>query len=103
MTDFGGIYAASTDGQGTRICYNRIHDTDGPSNGLKQGNNSKGIYLDNGSSNYVVDHNVTWNVDRAVILNSRAEKPEANRNILVLNNTLAASDWSLGWKHCPTP
>jgi len=103
MTDFGGIYAASTDGQGTRVCYNRIHDTDGPSNGLKQGNNSKGIYLDNGSSNYVVDHNVTWNVDRAVILNSRADKPEANRNILVLNNTLAASDWSLGWKHCPTP
>jgi len=103
MTDFGGVYAASTDGRGTRVCYNQIHETDGPSNGLKHGNNSKGIYLDNGSSNYVIDHNVTWNMDRALILNSRADKPEMNRNILVLNNTLAASDWSLGWKHCPTP
>ena len=103
MTDFGGVYAAATDGKGTRVCYNRIHDTDGPSNGLKHGNNSKGIYLDNGSSNYVIDHNATWNVDRALILNSRADKHETNRNILVLNNTLAASDWSLGWKHCPTP
>ena len=103
MSDFGGIYAASTDGENTRICYNRIHDTDGPSNGLKHGNNSKGIYIDNGSSNYVIDHNVTWNVDRSIVLNSREDTAETNRNNLILNNTLSGTAWSYGWKHCPSP
>ncbi|MEI7730490.1 MAG: family 43 glycosylhydrolase [Verrucomicrobiota bacterium] len=103
VTDFGGVYAASTDGENTRICYNRIHDTDGPSSGLARPNNSKGIYLDNGSSNYIVDHNVTWNVDRALVLNSREGKGETNRNNLILNNTLSGTSWSYGWKHCPSP
>jgi predicted GH43/DUF377 family glycosyl hydrolase len=103
MTDFGGIYAASTDGKGTRVCYNQIHDTDGRSNGLKKENNSKGIYLDNGSSNYVIDHNVAWHVDRALVLNSREGMAETNRNNLILNNTLAGTKWSYGWKHCPSP
>lgn len=101
MTDFGGVYAASTDGRGTRICYNQIHDTDGPSNGMKHGNNSKGIYIDNGSSNYIIDHNVAWNVDRAMVLNSREGTAETNRNNLILNNTFSGTSWSYGWKHCP--
>ncbi len=103
MTDFGGIYAANSDGAGTRICYNCIHDCNGPSNGLNYDNNSKGIYLDNGSSNYIVDHNVVWNVDKALVLNSREGTSEMNRNNLVLNNTLAGTSWSYGWKHCPSP
>ena len=103
VTDFGGVYAASTDGENTRICYNQIHDTDAPSSGLQRANNSKGIYLDNGSSNYIVDHNVTWNVDRAIVLNSRQGTSETNRNNLILNNTLSGTSWSYGWKHCPSP
>ena len=103
VTDFGGIYAAATDGESTRICYNQIHDTDAPSSGLSRPNNSKGIYLDNGSSNYVVDHNVTWNVDKALVLNSREGKAEINRNNLIINNTLAGAGWSYGWKNCPSP
>lgn len=103
VTDFGGVYAASTDGENTRICYNQIHDTDAASNGLERPNNSKGVYIDNGSSNYVIDHNVTWNVDRAVVLNSREGTAETNRNNLILNNTLSGKTWSYGWKHCPSP
>ena len=103
VTDFGGVYAASTDGENTRICYNQIHDTDAASNGLERPNNSKGVYIDNGSSNYVIDHNVTWNVDRAVVLNSRVGTAETNRNNLILNNTLSGRTWSYGWKHCPSP
>jgi Right handed beta helix region len=103
VTDFGGIYAAATDGENTRICYNQIHDTDAPSSGLARPNNSKGIYLDNGSSNYVVDHNVTWNVEKALVLNSREGTAEINRNNLILNNTLAGVSWSYGWKNCPSP
>lgn len=103
VTDFGGIYAAATDGENTRICYNQIHDTDAPSSGLPRPNNSKGIYLDNGSSNYVVDHNVTWNVEKALVLNSREGTDEINRNNLILNNTLAGASWSFGWKNCPSP
>ena len=103
VTDFGGVYAASTDGENTRICYNQIHDTDAASSGLARPNNSKGIYIDNGSSNYVIDHNVTWNVDRAVVLNSREGTTETNRNNLILNNTLSGKTWSYGWKHCPSP
>ena len=86
-----------------RICYNQIHDTDAASNGLERPNNSKGVYIDNGSSNYVIDHNVTWNVDRAVVLNSREGTAETNRNNLILNNTLSGRTWSYGWKHCPSP
>ena len=103
VTDFGGIYAAASDGESTRICYNQIHDTDATSSGLARANNSKGIYLDNGSSNYVVDHNVTWNVEKALVLNSREGKAEINRNNLILNNTLAGAGWSYGWKNCPSP
>ena len=103
VTDFGGVYAASTDGENTRICYNQIHDTDAASSGLAHPNNSKGVYIDNGSSNYVIDHNVTWNVEKALVLNSREGKPEINRNNVILNNTLAGTSWSYGWKHCPSP
>lgn len=103
MTDFGGIYTVATQGKGTRICYNVIRDCDGPSNGLKQRNNSKGIYIDNGASDYVLDHNVTWNVDNGIILNSRPDHPEeVNRNVIILNNTLHGGR-SYGWRENPNP
>jgi len=101
VTDFGGIYDASTDGDGTRICFNQIHDTDAASSGTAGDNNAKGIYMDNGSSNYVIDHNAVWNVGKAMVVNARPG--EISRNILVLNNSLDGNKWSLGWKNCQTP
>lgn len=83
-TDLGGIYTFDTDGQGTRIDYNVI-------SGIHSvASRGVGIYLDDGSSNYVVDHNVVWDVDTGVKLNS----PSANN--LVQNNTFAGSNVSVG-------
>ena len=101
VTDFGGIYAASTDGVGTRIAHNLVHDSDGASSGAPRDNNSKGIYLDNGGSNYVLDHNATWNVDVGLVINTRPG--ETSSNILVLNNTLGGTKVSYGWANCKTP
>ncbi|MEX1113799.1 MAG: right-handed parallel beta-helix repeat-containing protein [Akkermansiaceae bacterium] len=104
VTDFGGIYAASTDGGGTVICYNKIHDTNASEGASTRDNNAKGIYLDNGSFNYVVHHNLVWNVDKAFVVNTRENKPkEISRNLVIVNNTLIGNKYSYGWKHCRTP
>lgn len=104
VTDFGGIYAASTDGGGTVICYNKIHDTNASEGASTRDNNAKGIYLDNGSLNYVVHHNLVWNVDKALVVNTRENKPkEISRNIIIFNNTLIGNIYGYGWKHCRTP
>jgi len=100
VTDFGGIYAASTNGTGTRISHNLAHDSDGPSSGAPRDNNSKGIYIDNGGSNYVIDHNAAWNVNVGLIVNTRPD--ETTSNILVLNNTLSGTKVSYGWPKCQT-
>jgi hypothetical protein len=104
VTDFGGIYAASTDGDGTVICYNKIHDTNASEGASTRDNNAKGIYLDNGSYNYVVHHNLVWNVDKALVVNTRENKPkEISRNLVIVNNTLIGNIHGYGWKHCRTP
>jgi len=48
--DLGATYAIATDGKGTEIAYNYIHDI-----------RSMGIYLDNYNHNFNVHHNVIWN------------------------------------------
>jgi parallel beta-helix repeat protein len=78
-TDLGGIYTFETDGQGTRIEYNRISDV------RTGGFGGTGVYLDAGSSNYIVDHNVAWNVDYGIKMNPPSE------NNQILNNTFAGS------------
>ncbi|HEY2587637.1 MAG TPA: right-handed parallel beta-helix repeat-containing protein [Tepidisphaeraceae bacterium] len=83
-TDLGGIYAFETDGQGTRIEYNKISEIH------TVAYRGVGIYLDEGCSNYVVDHNVVWDVDTGVKLNPVSE------NNLVQNNTFAGSADSVG-------
>ena len=77
-TDLGGIYMDNTDGQDTVIGCNVISDI------RTGGFGGVGLYLDNGSSNYIVDHNVTWNVDIAAKVN-----PPGSGN-LWYNNTLTA-------------
>lgn len=82
-TDLGGIYTLQTDGQGTRIEYNRISDIH------TGGYGGTGVYLDEGCNNYVVDHNVTWDIDTGVKMNPPSE------NNQVLNNTFAGSTNSI--------
>jgi PA14 domain/Right handed beta helix region len=76
--DLGMTYSYETDGAGSEIAYNLVHDNFAASE-------SMGIYLDNFSSNFVVHHNVVYNVRNAMNLNL----PSINNRIF--NNTL------IGW------
>ncbi len=66
-TDLGCTYCFDTDGDGTTICYNWVHD-----NHTECG---IGIYIDNSSPNHVVHHNVCWNNQNSGI---RINTPCAN-------------------------
>jgi hypothetical protein len=81
-TDLGGIYTFETDGQGTRIEYNRISDIH------SAGFGGTGVYLDASSSNYIVDHNVVWDVDYAIKMNPPSQDNQ------ILNNTFSGSIYS---------
>jgi len=60
--DVGILYSSWTDsmnitsGKGSRIAYNWVHD------GTGTASHNMGIYLDNGTQNFQVDHNVVWNL-----------------------------------------
>jgi hypothetical protein len=69
-----GMVGSPGDGGGTEIAYNLVHDNFAP-------NESVGIYLDNNSSNYVVHHNIVYNVKTALNLNL------PTRNNKIYNNT----------------
>ena len=55
-TDLGATYCWQTDGGGTVIHHNWVHD-------VVTTGHTAGIYLDNGSGNFIVHHNVVWNTD----------------------------------------
>jgi len=59
-----GCIAPGGDGLGTEIAYNVCHDNHSP---LPY---SIGIYLDGGTSNFIVHHNVVWNVNYGLQLTS---------------------------------
>src|SRR3989339_615542 len=73
--DGGVLYTYQSDGGGTVISYNWTHDN--------RGNLGIGIYLDNGSKNFIVHHNVSWNnKDSGIRLNLDST------NNLIYNNTI---------------
>jgi hypothetical protein len=79
--DLGGIYTYGTDSAQSEIAYNVVH-TVNPVYYHKVG---IAIYLDNNSSNYVVHHNVGYDVvDDGMIINT------VSTNNLIYNNTFAA-------------
>ncbi len=85
--DLGCDYTYGLDGMGTEIAYNVCHD----GHGLFLNNPYPyvaGIYLDAGSSDFVVHHNVAWNVPWGLTLNT----PSTNEQ--VYNNTLIGTDTS---------
>ncbi len=75
ISDLGGIYIADHDGQGTEIRYNKVHDA--------QGNYISGIYLDAFTSNFLVHHNVIWDMGGGSGIN--VNNPDNYH--LVFNNT----------------
>lgn len=85
-TDLGGIYTWGTDGQNSVIAYNMI-------NGFHSGGfGSSGIYLDNSSTNYLVHHNVVWDVDNALKMNEPSDNNQIYNNTLVGTQLSVASD-----------
>ena len=83
-TDGGGIYTIRSWGTGAEIAYNRVYNIH------SSGFGGVGIYLDDDSSNYLVHHNITWNVDDGMKLNS------SSKNEQIYNNTLDATQFSIG-------
>lgn len=83
-SDLGVTYCFQTDGQGTVIAYNRVHDN--------HAHTGVGIYIDNFSPNHVLHHNISYNnKDSGIRLNT----PTAN--VSVYNNTLYHNGNSIGW------
>ncbi len=75
--DLAGIYTYGTDGVQSEISYNVVHT-------VKPQHEHKGmaIYLDNGSSNYIVHHNLGYDLsDDGMIINT------VSTNNLIYNNT----------------
>jgi hypothetical protein len=84
--DLGMTYSYNTNGKGSVIAYNWVHDNHAEST-------ASGIYLDNYDSNYVVHHNVIWNCTYAIQTN----KPAHNHKIF--HNTVwncAHAQWAWG-------
>jgi hypothetical protein len=100
-SDLGATYTYGSDGAGSEIGYNSIHDNFGLStcyyspSCVGQGQYlDEGIYLDNGTSNYVVHHNVVWNTPTALILNSPSTNNKAYNNTFVGSNADLGSPYS---------
>jgi len=81
--DLGLTYTYDTDGKGTEIAYNWLHDNYAPHFG-------GGIYLDNNHKNFKVHHNVVWNCFVAMEVNQKAENDE------IYNNTFIHNKYSMG-------
>ncbi len=73
--DLGVTYTYSSNGGGSYISNNWVHDNHSTTSCM-------GIYLDNADTNYVLHHNVVWNCTTAIQTN----KPAVNHQIY--NNTV---------------
>jgi len=81
--DLGLTYSFHTNGGGSEIAYNWVHDN-------KARGAAFGIYLDNYDTSYVVHHNVIWNCENAIQTN----KPAVGHRIY--NNTVWHCDKTIG-------
>ncbi|MDF2927432.1 MAG: galA [Paenibacillaceae bacterium] len=84
VNDIGMLYSYCFDGDNTEIRYNWIHDNKAETLG-------EGIYPDNSSTNYLIHHNVVWNVGAALRLNT------PSTHMLVYNNTLIGNTGMYGY------
>lgn len=73
--DLGVAYCYITNGRGTVIANNWIHSNNNP--GF-----ATGIYLDNGSSNFIVHHNVLWDIrsGEAIFYNVPSDNVQSYNN-----------------------
>lgn len=78
--DLGSIYSWGTDGEGTEIAYNYVHD-----------NKEVGIYIDNNCSNYYVHDNVIKNNGIGITLNSQLIGCTIENNYLLKNDRTSST------------
>lgn len=81
--DQGLTYSFWTDGKGTEIAYNYLHNNLGTER-------QTGIYLDNWTYNFNIHHNIINNTGTGININ----KPHNNH--LIQNNTLYKNNYSMG-------
>lgn len=70
-TDLGATYCYETEGNGSIIAYNLVHDPV---------SDDVGIYLDNHSSEFIVHHNVIWNCANGIQTNKDAVSHQIYHN-----------------------
>lgn len=83
--DGGGIYTANQDAKFARIDHNIVHDAEGYT--------VSGIYPDF-SKNWIIDHNLIYNVDWAIHLEGQHQSGVVNA--LVINNTAFSRSQFIG-------
>jgi hypothetical protein len=81
--DLGLTYTYGSDGRNTEIAYNYLHNNNAKQNGAA-------LYIDNGSKNYIVHHNIITNSLVGININKSSE------NNLIYHNTLYNNTYSMG-------
>jgi len=86
--DGGAFYTHGALGEQTEISYNWIHNLPGVEQQASRHpimNMTAGIYLDGGSQNFRIHHNVIWGTTIPINLNAKEQKP--SKDNLIYNNT----------------
>jgi hypothetical protein len=99
--DGAAYYAFGSDGDGTRIHHNTIHDIYG-FNDSSQFDLAIGIYLDGGARDYVVDRNITWNMGAyGMLVNVRDYPGQNTSDVIIVNNTFIGGRNGLRVQNAP--
>lgn len=102
ITNDGGAtntFGVGNDSRGTVVAFNLVHDIT-PFGYPGSAGSAMGIYLDNGSANYIVTRNIVWNCDYAFLHNTHSN----DQNHLIVNNTFigdtsAITSWGADADH----
>lgn len=86
-SDQGCNYVWQADGQGTELAYNLCHDN--------LGHKGRGLHFDSPCNDFIVHHNVVWNVPQSVTLNS------PSTNCKLYNNTFAGTQGAISTNPAP--
>jgi hypothetical protein len=78
-----GVNGEDADGNRSRIAYNWVHENGNPADPI-----SKGIYLDNYCRNFIVDHNVIWDIGQTLTTQSGIKLNSPTLGNAVYHNTL---------------
>lgn len=84
LTEDCGVYYSISDGQNTRIHHNKVYGIAS----INNANHGNGIYLDNSTTTYIIDHNVIWDCYIGIQINTPSDFT------VVYNNTVNSSSYA---------